>query len=149
MPFEEGNEYWKARSSHGRKPIFEKPEDILDSAQQFFKWCQDNPLIESRPFAHMGKITMAEVPKMRAMTIEGLCRYIGISQQAWSEYKQRDGFGEVTSEIDGIIRDQKFTGAAAGFLNANIIARDLGLAEKTDNSHSVLMIPVTSEDEQL
>lgn len=55
-----------------------------------------------------------------------------ISQQAWSEYKQRQGFGEITARIDDVIRSQKFAGAAADLLNANIIARDLGLADKSE-----------------
>ena len=35
-----------------------------------------------------------------------------------------------------MIYEQKFTGAAAGLLNPNIIARDLGLADKTDHASS-------------
>ncbi|MDC9826565.1 terminase small subunit, partial [Devosia sp. ZB163] len=34
--------------------------------------------------------------------------------------------------VDEIIRAQKFEGAAAGLLNPNIIARDLGLADKQE-----------------
>lgn len=69
---------------------------------------------------------------MRAMTVSGLCIFLDISQQAWGEYRDRDGFGEVTSRVDEIIRTQKFEGASAGLLNANIIARDLGLADKSE-----------------
>jgi hypothetical protein len=36
-----------------------------------------------------------------------------------------------------IIYTQKFTGAAAGFLNPNIIARDLGLKEHTDTTQRI------------
>ena len=36
--------------------------------------------------------------------------------------------------MNNIIRTQKFTGAAAYMLNANIIARDLGLANKEELS---------------
>ncbi len=43
------------------------------------------------------------------------------------EYK--DFFG-VYTRISQIIRTQKFEGAAVGLFNANIIARDLGLADK-------------------
>ncbi|MBC8318455.1 MAG: hypothetical protein H8E41_11160 [Desulfobulbaceae bacterium] len=35
-------------------------------------------------------------------------------------------------EAEQVIRDQKFTGAAADLLNANIIARVFGLADKQD-----------------
>ena len=33
-------------------------------------------------------------------------------------------------------REQKFTGAAADLLNANIIARDLGLKDNVSNEHT-------------
>ena len=36
-----------------------------------------------------------------------------------------------------VIRTQKFEGASAGLLNANIIARDLGLSDKTELEHGV------------
>lgn len=39
---------------------------------------------------------------------------------------------QVTTRIDEIIYKQKFEGAAVGAFNANIIARDLGLADKKD-----------------
>jgi hypothetical protein len=42
------------------------------------------------------------------------------------------GFSQVITKIEKVIYNQKFTGAAAGFLNPNIIARDLGLAEKKE-----------------
>lgn len=69
---------------------------------------------------------------MRAMTIFGLCGFLDISKTCWDEYKVREGFGSVTTRAEEIIRRQKFEGAAAEFLNANIIARDLGLADKSE-----------------
>ena len=78
------------------------------------------------------------VPKMRAMTISGLCLFLDISTQTWHDYCKREDFIDVTSKIDRVIRDQKFSGAASDMLNANIIARDLGLTDKkeVDAKHS-------------
>jgi len=45
------------------------------------------------------------------------------------------GFSTVIADIEAVIKSQKFQGAAAGLLNANIIARDLGLADKSDFDH--------------
>ena len=42
----------------------------------------------------------------------------------------------VIDDIEKIIYRQKFEGAAAGLLNANIIARDLGLRDKQDVDHT-------------
>lgn len=132
-----GNEFWKARSTHGRQPIFKTPENLLDAANQYFQWAHDHPLYEAKAFAYQGEITLGEVPKMRAMTIGGLCIFLDISQEVWQDYCKREGFLRVTKAIAEVIRDQKFSGAAADLLNANIIARDLGLADKTEHSGTV------------
>jgi hypothetical protein len=132
MAAPKGNQFWKARSSHGRAPIFADADQLWGAAAEYFEWVEDNPLYEDKITAYQGVVTHEPVAKMRAMTVAGLCIFLDISQQAWGEYRQREGFGEVTSRIDAVIRDQKFTGAAADLLNANIIARDLGLADKSE-----------------
>ena len=42
-----------------------------------------------------------------------------------------EGFSDITTRAEEIIYDQKFSGAAADLLHANIIARDLGLKEQS------------------
>jgi hypothetical protein len=132
MSAPKGNRFWEARSSHGRKPIFETPEAFSDACHQYFEWVEENPLWEAKPFAYQGEVTIAKFPKMRAMTLGGLWIFLDINHDTWYEYAKREGFTEVTRAVDEIIRNQKFTGAAADLLNANIIARDLGLADKNE-----------------
>lgn len=134
MAAPKGNQFWKARSSHGRKPIFSNPDDLMDACQQYFQWVLDNPLEEEKVFVHQGQVTRVTVPKMRAMTVAGLCIFIGVDRLTWSAYRERKGLAPVTREVDEIIREQKFTGAAADMLNANIIARDLGLSDKQEHT---------------
>ena len=31
-----GNQFWKARSSHGRNPIFVSPDDLWTAASEYF-----------------------------------------------------------------------------------------------------------------
>lgn len=82
-------------------------------------------------FSYQGEIIKANVPKMRAMTISGLCTFLDITRQTWGTFRSMEGFSDVTSRAEDIIYDQKFSGAAADLLNANIIARDLGLKEQS------------------
>jgi len=131
-----GNKFWELRSSHGRKPTFANADDLWSAACEYFEWVESNPLWEDKVTSYQGVNVHEPVAKMRAMTIMGLCIFLDISQQAWSEYKKREGFGEVTSRIDDVIRDQKFAGAAADLLNANIIARDLGLVDKAQSDYT-------------
>lgn len=132
MPAPKGNRFWEARSTHGRKPIFKTPEKLFEACQEYFIWVEDNPLYEAKAFFHQGEVTIAQIPKMRAMTIGGLCTFLDIDRTTWLEYTRREGFSNVTRAIEEIIKNQKFVGAAADLLNANIIARDLGLADKSE-----------------
>ncbi len=136
MSAPEHNKFWKARSSHGRKPKFDDPEQLWGAACEYFEWADNNPLLEYKPMQSNGEIVMEAIPKMRAMTESGLCLYLDICNQTWQNYKAKQGFLEVSSAIINVIRDQKFTGASAGLLNASIIARDLGLKEATQNEIS-------------
>jgi len=129
-----GNQFWKARSSHGRKPIFTSAEQIWEAACEYFEWVEANPLWEAKAFSYEGKVTLGKIPKMRAMTMEGLYHFIDVSAQSWCDYRQKEDFSEIIREVENVIRNQKFTGAAADLLNANIIARDLGLAEKKEHT---------------
>ena len=81
-------------------------------------------------FHAAGIITRTHVAHIRAMTIGGLCIYLGIAQKTWFEYVKKPEMRKITSNVTEIIRKQKFEGAAADMLNANIIARDLGLVDK-------------------
>lgn len=127
-----GNSFWKQRLSHGRKPIFATPDDLWSAACEYFEWVEENPLRETKLFSYEGEIIEGEIPKMRAMTIQALCFFIGISRQGWSEYKAKQDFSEIVEEIEAVIFSQKFEGASGGFLNASIISRELGLADKQD-----------------
>lgn len=138
MAAPQGNRFWEARSKHGRNPIFGSPDQLWESCCEYFEWNETHPLWETKSYMFQGAPVQDQIPKMRAMTISGLCIFLDISQQAWSEYKKREGFGEVTTRAEEIIRCQKFEGAAAEFLNPNIIARDLGLKDSTSTDLNVI-----------
>lgn len=136
-----GNEFWKLRSKHGRDKIFSSPDLMWDSACEYFQWCEDNPLLEVDFRGKM--IEKVELPKMRAFTIQGLCLYLGVNTQYFCDFKKglkdkndeiSKDFSLVVTRIEETIYNQKYTGAAAGFLNPNIIARDLGLKDSVENS---------------
>lgn len=130
-----GNSFWQMRSSHGRKPIFADADAMWEACTEYFEWVEANPLLEAQAFAYQGAVTLQELPKMRAMTLAGLCIFLDIDRSTWNDYEKREGFAEVTTRVADIIRTQKFEGASAGLLNANIIARDLGLADSQKLEH--------------
>ncbi len=131
MAAPKGNRFWEARSSHGRNPKFESPEALWAACCEYFEWVEANPLYEVKAFAFQGTVTQESLPKLRAMTISGLCIFLDITRQTWGTFRVMEGFSDITTRAEEIIYDQKFSGAAADLLNANIIARDLGLKEQS------------------
>lgn len=130
MAAPKGSSFWEARSSHGRNPKFENPDQLWKACCEYFEWIENNPLYESKAFAFQGVVTQEAIPKMRAMTITGLTIFLDITIETWRTYRLREDLSEVTKRAEQIIYDQKFSGAA-DLLNANIIARDLGLKEQS------------------
>ena len=132
-----GNQFWKARTKHGRDRLFASHELLWESCCEYFQWVEDNPLFEMKPFAYQGVVIQEPVAKMRAMTIDGLCLFLDISPSTWYEWrKTEDDYSDIVTKAENVIRSQKFAGAAADLLNSNIIARDLGLSDKKETEHS-------------
>lgn len=131
-----GSKFWEARSTHGRKPIFESPEQLWAACCEYFDWIESNPLWEVKSYMYQGAPVQDQVPKMRAMTISGLCIFLDISDTCWQNYRKRDNFVAICARVEQIIWNQKFQGASADFLNASIIARELGLKEHTSNEQT-------------
>lgn len=141
MAAPKGNDFWKARYNHGRQPKIATASQLWNAAVKYFEWLQKNPLLSVDVVKHLGEGKNHEVPRMRAPTLHGLWVFIGIGKSTWYEYKDRPkGFAEVTERIENVLYDWKFQGAAAGLLNANIIARDLKLKDHAD---------ITSDDEPI
>lgn len=136
MPAPQKNTYWTVREKHGRDPIFESPQDLWNLCVEYFEWVESNPLQEEKIFHNAGEITRTTIAKMRAMTIKGLCLYLGICEKTWFNYREKEDFLQVITRAEAIIYTQKFEGAAAEFLNSNIIARDLGLKDSKDLTSS-------------
>ena len=132
MAAPKGNQFWKERSKHGRDLIFADPATLWKACCEYFEWVEANPLYEDRLFAYQGEVTHEPAAKMRAMTLDGLCIFLDISFQTWLNYKKRNDFLDIIGRVESIVCVQKFTGAAAGLLNPNVIARDLGLADKSE-----------------
>lgn len=157
----EGNQFWKLRSSHGREKLFAEPKLLWEAACEFFQWCDENPFKEAEQARNGGGKRKAEVgtegiesvpsgivelPRMRPYTIQGLCIYLGTHSTYFHEFEAAlkgkedpvsKDFSQICLTIREIIYTQKFTGAAAGFFNPQIIARDLGLVDKKENALKV------------
>lgn len=149
-----GNQFWKLRSKHGRDKLFATPELLWEAACEYFEWCDRNPWLKKEAIKS-GDLagTVMDVPTERPYTITGLCIYLGVSSIYFIDFKNGliddlnndpnadtakiKEYSRVIATIEEVIYTQKFEGAAVGAFNANIISRDLGLAEKKETEIKV------------
>jgi hypothetical protein len=127
-----GNQYWKARAKHGRDRIINDCVLLAENIDEYFTWCVENPIFQ---VDFRGKdLLEVNIPHPRVFKKEELARFIGLSQ--WRLVKDLEvlskDFSQVIKETENIIADQKYTYAVVGMFNSNIIARDLGLSDKSE-----------------
>lgn len=131
-----GNQFWKQRSKHGRDKIFSSPDILWEEACKYFEWVDEHPLIGAdvvKSGLDAGRIL--SIPFMRAYTLKGLCLFLDVNEVYFNQFNdEKNDFSKVITRIRDIIYTQKFTGAAANLLNPNIIARDLGLSDKSEST---------------
>lgn len=117
----------------GVRVDFDTPQEFLEAAVEYFKWATKYPLKEGVLFHNRGQVVRTTNNKVRAFTRHGLANHIGITLRHLDDLKARgDGWVDAMDMVDQIMYQQKFENAAAGLLSAHIVARDLGLADKTE-----------------
>ena len=153
MAAPKGNKFWMKRSKHGRDKIFATPEILWEAACEYFNWCEKNPFYEAeqvknpaRPYKNdkdewVVPDTLISLPKMRPFTFQGLCLFLHVNTVWFNKFEKETAnkedqvsqdFSQICTRIREIIYNQKFSGAASGFFNPNIICRDLGLSDKNE-----------------
>lgn len=130
--FVKGNEFWKQRCSHSVPSIMACPQKLFEACNEYFQWCQDNPLLGEKIGFSKAKACKAETKHVRALTINGLTLFLFIAPSTWYDWrKNREELQPVISWAERVIYNQKFSGAAAGLLKESIIIRELGLQDHT------------------
>lgn len=135
--FAEGNTLWQLSAKKildGRRS-FQWPHELLTELVNFFNWIHDNPLQEAKLTSFQGSSAIENIPRMRAVTQQSMWLYCGISRAKWGKYRlgnDLEGFQEVVEWAEDMMHTINFEGGASGLLNAMLVARQLGLAERTE-----------------
>lgn len=135
-----------------RPPVrFESADEFLVACVGYFRWCEENPLLEDQVFQYQGAIIRGEKARMRPFTKRGLATHLGIPESRLAAYEARgDEWAEAMEMVEQVIYTQKFEGGATGLLNSGFIARDLGMADRSEvtgrNGGPLQMQDVTEEE---
>lgn len=148
MGFPKDNQFWKVRSKHGRDKLFATSALLWKEACRYFEWCIENPWMKMEQVKQPGKgyrddegeyvppTLLLEIPTARPFTMQGLCLFLNCDTSYFRKFKEQvlekdHDFITIITRIEETVYQQKFEGAAVGAFNASIIARDLGLSEKS------------------
>lgn len=143
-----GNQFWKLRSKHGRDKLFASPQLLLKACQEYFDWVDSHPWYKTEQLKRARQdpktkkwVSTIQVPTARPYTIQGLCRYLDCNTLWLNQFEKalegkedeesRD-FSKIVTHVREVIYQQKFEGAAVGAFNGNIIARELGLSDRSE-----------------
>lgn len=152
MAAPKGNKFWLNRSKHGRDKLFSTPDLLWEAATEYFTWCDNNPWLKKEAIKSGDMCgELVSIPTQRPFTLSGFLLYIGASEGYLRQFKTTasEDFLTVIENIEQAMYTQKFEGAAVGAFNANIIARDLGLAEKSEGKTTQVNYNVETTPEEV
>jgi hypothetical protein len=132
--FGAGNRFWRGRAtSAGPAPKFADAESLWSACVKYFEWIEANPLQEMQLVTFQGCTTQVPVAKMRPMSISGLCLHLGIVPTTWRGWRSdRPDLALTIEQVESVIWGWQFAGAAADLLDAGMVIRQLGLANRTE-----------------
>ena len=147
----------KTKHAGGRPPKFKTPDELEKLAEEYFAWCEANPIkiykrkdASARQAAKNGSSAGSAENEMyitRPYTIDGLALHCNIPDwRHWRNYHQDDEFFPVIIALEARIRNQQVSGAMVGMYNSNLTARLNGIADTT-KTEATVKAEVKQEDE--
>ena len=140
MAAPKGNNYWEFRNKHGRDFEY-TPESLLEEAIEYFNYMlgrvwNKKESIKSGDLAG----SLIDVPTSTPFSSESFCLFADISMDTFRNYKSNvdpyKGFFDVATWAQTVIDSNQLEGATVGAYNPNIIARKLGLVDKSSTDHT-------------
>lgn len=153
MAIPKGNKLWKIQAEHSKDTLLASPRLLLESAFEYFAWCDKHPLSKSEAVksgSECGRII--EIPLSRPYSVSGFCGYIGCSVSYLEQVRATadSEVNEAIERIEDIVRTQLFEGAAIGTFSTSIVSKWMGepSVQTSDNESpegSVLHIEVLDQ----
>lgn len=124
--------------------IINSPEDLLAIAEDYMRHVDANPMYVE-DFIKSGKDSgkIVRMARQKPYTLSGLSvfayrkGYPMLHNYFDNTHGAYEKFQPMCEVIRQMMYDQKFSGAAANVFNANIIARELGLTERSESTVKV------------
>ncbi len=144
---------WQVKASVGVDKIFATPSIMLQAAEEYFTWCDNNPMNKAEAKVVDKCVEIIEIPLKRPYSWVGFCLFCNVNTRYFDTFKRQqrenaEEFNAVIASIENYIYRQKMDGAHLGHFNANLVSRELGLADhiKNDNTNVNVNVQPTAEE---
>ncbi len=121
------NKLWLAGKPKDKESVYDGPA-LWEVACEYFEWCTETPVTEMRH--SRSEIQTLELP--RIFSVDGFLLFASLSTRAWEDHCKAGSPSEFyATNINHTIRCQKFENAAVKTMDPTLIAKDLGLANRS------------------
>lgn len=134
--------YWEWRAKTGAPKKIPTPQKMWELACKYFQMVDETPF-EKQDFIRGGDQAgnIIKLENIQPYTMAGFEDYLAendiiakLDDYLSNKDNRYTEFTAILARIKGIMYDQKFRGAAVGAFKENIISRELGLTDKTENT---------------
>lgn len=159
MGAHKGNQNWKLRIKHGTEKKY-TPEELAKGIQDYFTWAENTPIIKLIWLNSRHGAEEVEEKHRRPFTLQALCTHLEIVVNTFKNYEKMKGELEkspealikpwskefkdkmevandyltICTQARQIMYSQKYEGAAVGTFKESLIAADLGIKKKVENT---------------
>lgn len=138
-----GNVRERYRTGVQRK--YNTPIALWEKFEEYCEYVDDNPILGEEVKTQGKSLVRVKVKYRRAYTLEEFCLFAGVGNAYLRQFvenhkdladdRSNEMYAQVIAEMKEVVKKQQFDGATAGLFKENIIARYLGLAERTINEN--------------
>ena len=134
--------YWECRAKVGAPKKIPTPDIMWELACKYFQMVDEMPS-EKQDFIRGGETagTIVVLESIQPYTMSGFEDYLAendivakLDDYISNKDNRYSEFTAIITRIRNIMFDQKFRGAAVGAFKENIIARELGLTDKSEST---------------
>ncbi len=157
-----GNQFWRLRTKHGPDRLFGDAALLWEEACKYFDWCDRHPRNRVELVKYQGEYEEAEVPLGRMYSMQGLTRYLGVSDSYFrmSKISLREKIEKATAtaaeiellgvieRIESTVQTDQIEGAAVGIYAGNLVNRLNGLSDNvnvSNNGEAVVRVTVRDQ----
>lgn len=140
------DQHWKVVNS-GARVLSNTPQQLWESAIEYFKWCDDNPVKAKRTLTS-GKTSgeKVELEFVRPYSIKGFCLHCNVSMRYLNDLKDsKDRNSEwymVVEKIMMIVYTQNLEGAMVDLYNPIITSKLLNLDSEKENEGTHVKVEI-------